>query len=212
MARAKTTLRPLQERIKSCTTFVERARQRVARAEAVIARAMEQKEIHVKEVSDGESRLQTLMSEEAPVPVPVPPDVQELQRPIDELRRERDLWRAAQTKIHREPQGTWCADGPPSVKEIPPMPTDHQDLQGWVSDRNCDLRNALEFSDHATIAKVGSLLSQGTAQLASGSWDVPMDGSTRSALMASLIEESDAKRRAVQGTSNALPSMVENQV
>ena len=48
------------------------------------------------------------------------------------------------------------------------MPTDHQDLQGWVSDRNCDLRNALEFSDHATIAKVGSLLSQGTAQLTSG--------------------------------------------
>ena len=130
--RAKTTLPPLQERI-------ERARQRVARAEAVIARAMEQKEIHVKEVSDGESRLQTLIA-------PVLPDVQELQRQIDEL-RERDLWRAAQTKIHREPQGTWCADGPPSVKEIPLMPTDHQDLQGWVSDRNCDLRNALEFSD-----------------------------------------------------------------
>ena len=92
------------------------------------------------------------------------------------------------------------------------MPTDNQDLQGWVSDRNCDLRNVLEFSDHATIAKVGSLLSQGTAQLASGSWDVPTDGSTRSVLMVSLIEEFDAKRRAVQGTSNALSSMVGNQV
>ena len=50
VARAKTTRPPLQERIKSCKTFIERAKQRVARAEAVIARAMEQKEIHVKEV------------------------------------------------------------------------------------------------------------------------------------------------------------------
>ena len=83
IARAKTTVLPLQERIQSCKTFLER----VARAKGVIARAIEQKEICVKEVSEGESRLQTLMSEEVSVPahVPVPPDVQELQRQIDEL-------------------------------------------------------------------------------------------------------------------------------
>ena len=158
VARAKTTVPPLQERIQSCKTFLERARQRVARAESVIARAVEQKEIYVKEVSEGESRLQTLMSEEIsdPAHVSVPPDVQELQRQIDELRRERDLWRATQTQIPREPQGMWCADGPPPVREIPPIPTDHQELQGWVSERNCDLRNALEFSDSATVAKMGS--------------------------------------------------------
>ena len=40
------------------------------------------------------------------------------------------------------------------------MPTDHQELQGWISDHNCDLRNALEFSDSA----VGSLLCHGTAR------------------------------------------------
>ena len=39
--------------------------------------AIEQKEIHVKEVSNDKSRLQTLMSEEV-VPASVPPDVQEL--------------------------------------------------------------------------------------------------------------------------------------
>ena len=180
VARAKTTVLPLQERIQSCKTFLERARQRVARAESVIARAVEQKEIYVKEVSEGESRLQTLMSEEVPVlaHVSVPPDVQELQR-------QRDLWRAAQTQIPREFQGMWCADGPPFVREIPPMPTDHQELHGWINERNCDLRNALEFSDSATIAKMGSLISQGTAQFAVGSRDVVMDGSTRSALMAS---------------------------
>ena len=59
----------------------------MTRAEAVIARAIEQKDIYVKEVSEDESRLQTLIAEEVAVPVhvPVPPDVQELQRQIDEL-------------------------------------------------------------------------------------------------------------------------------
>ena len=51
------------------------------------------------------------------------------------------------------------------------MPIDHQELHGWINERNCDLRNALEFSDNATVAKMGSLISQGTAQLAVGSRD-----------------------------------------
>ena len=71
------------------------------------------------------------------------------------------------------------------VREIPPMPTDHQELQGWISERNCDLRNAVP-----QLRRWG-LISEGTAQLAVGSRDVVMDGSTRSALMA--IEELDAK-------------------
>ena len=69
------------------------------------------------------------------------------------------------------------------------MPTDHQELQGWDQRKqNCDLKNALEFSDSATIAKMASLISRG-------------NNTTRGkvALMASLIEEPDAKRRVVQG-------------
>ena len=127
----------LRERIQSCKTFLERARQRVARAESVIARAIEQKEIYVKDVRRGFS----------PAHVSVPPDEQELQRQIDELRRERDLWRAAQTQIPKSLEG-------------------------------CGAR--------------------GTAQLTVGSRDVLMDGSTRS-VDGSLIEQSDAKRRVVQG-------------
>ena len=171
VARAKTTVPPLQERIQSCKTFLERARRRVARAESVIARAIEQKEIYVKEVSEGESRLQTLMSEEVSVPahVSVPPDVQELQRHIDELRRERDLWRAAQTQIPREPQGMWCADGPPSVREIPPT-------------KSCKVgsANAIAISGtHWSSRTVPQLRRWGissVSSLAVGSRDVPMDG------------------------------------
>ena len=75
---------------------------------------------------------------------------------------------------------------PPSVKEIPPIPVSAQELGGWISERNSDLRNALEFGDTTTVAQIGSLLSQG------------ISGQSRSSMMESLIEESDAKRRLVQ--------------
>ena len=162
--------------------FQESARQRVVRADGVIARAVEQKEIYVKDVSEGESRLQTLMSEEVSVPAHVsPPDVQELQEQIDELRRERDLWRAAQTQIPRELQGMWCAGGPPNR---PPRVA------------RLDQRTQLRSQERIGVLKQcedGLSSVKGTAQLAVGSRDVVMDGSTRSALMASQIEESNAK-------------------
>ena len=40
------------------------------------------------------------------------------------------------------------------------MSTNFQELEGWISERNCDLRNALEFGDSTTVVKVGALLSQ----------------------------------------------------
>ena len=76
------------------------------------------------------------------------------------------------------------------------------------------MRNALEFGDSNTVVKVGALLSQGTAQLASISRDVQMDGLSRSSRIESILEESDAKRRLVQvGASPqlALPSMLGKQ-
>ena len=62
-----------------------------------------------------------------------------------------ELMRASQSRKH---SGQWCADGPPSVKDVPPIPQDCAELEGWISDRNCDLRNALEFGnngDHHTV-------------------------------------------------------------
>ena len=148
----------------------------------------------------------------APVPVPSP-RVAELQKQIDDLVRERELLRASQTRIPREQPGEWCAEGPPCVKEVPPIPLDHAELEGWISERNCNLRSALEFGDAATISQIGNLLSQGITQFARSSKDVVM-GQSRSSLMESMIEESDAKKRLVQVGSvpSALPSMVGNQV
>ena len=209
IARAKSAVPPLQQRIQSCKLCIERAKQRVVRAEAVITRAVEQKAICEGEVAEGEKRLQQLLSEDASSAPPVPacsPQVAKLQRQIDDLTKEREMWKVARK------QGVWCSDGPPSAKEIPPIPVSAQELGGWISERNCDLRNALEFGDTSTVAQIGTLLSQGISQLASVSRD-PADGQSRSSMMESLIEESDAKRRLVQvgaETLRVMPSMLVN--
>ena len=78
-----------------------------------------------------------------------------------------------------------------------------QDIEGWLSNRNCELRNAFNFGDSATVARVGALVAQGSAQLASlvqGMQPV-CDGQARSSVMAALIDQADAKRRCVERTS-----------
>ena len=196
VARAKAKVLLLEEQIVASQNFVERARKRVTRVEAVISRALEQKVVFETEVQEGEARLQQAAS------------VTELQRRIDDLTRERDSLRAATPRVL---PGVWMADGPPVVESIPPIPmSSEQDIEGWLSNRNCELRNALECGDSATVARVGALVVQGSAQLASlvqGMQPVG-DGQARSCLMVALIDQADAKRRCVE----VVPSTLGNQV
>ena len=80
-------------------------------------------------------------------------------RHIDLLVRERDALKPAPGRQvgGGEESGTRMGSGPPCVENIPPMPTsDLQDLERWVCDRNCDLRNAMEFGDSSLISGGGS--------------------------------------------------------
>ena len=188
--------RPIVELIKACKEFIERAKKRLSRT-AVIVRAHEQKKVFETEVQEGEARLKELEAEAAvSVPEPVTPVISDLQRQIDTLVRERDLLKAA-VPITRKP-GVWMADGPPVLEEIPPMPTtDVKEVEGWLSSRNCELRNALEFENRATITRLGALVAQGSACLAGFTPDVSMGGEDQSSLMSALIDKGDAKRRCV---------------
>ena len=204
-ARAKSRVLPVSERLIAYRNFLERARKRVARAEELIAKVTEQKSAFVLEVQEAEERVQQLEAEAAKPTPPSVPTVTELQRRIEELVRERDgsLFRCRE----RGPEMT-----PPSIDAIPPMPSSNlQELQGWLSDRNCELRNALEFGDNTTIAKVGALVGQGTATLSSVAAAGTVDGPSRSILMAAAIDQADAKRRCLAaGSELVLPSMSGN--
>ena len=103
------------------------------------------------------------------------------------------------------------ANEPPDVDRVPPTPAHKQHLHDWLSSRNCELRNALEFGDYSTISKLSSLLAEGSGRLAGFASADAMDTTSRSDLLAALIADGDAKRRCLPG-KGALPSMVGNEV
>ena len=133
--------------------------------------------MHEEEVAEGERRL-ALLQAGATIPGPDPtPQVTQLQQQIDSLVRKRDALRAnaVAATVPQDKPAHWMGNGPPSVENIPPMPTNPQDLEGWLSDRNCELRNAMEFGDVGLVALIGGLVRQGPTQLGLGRHrDVPM--------------------------------------
>ena len=53
-------------------------------------------------------------------------------------------------------------------REHSTMPTNPQDLEGWLSERNCELLNAMEYGDVGLVALIGGLVGQGATQLGLG--------------------------------------------
>ena len=64
---------------------------------------------------------------------------------------------------------------PPDVDGVPPIPCQEQHIYDWLSSRNCELRNALEFGDHRTDSLQGVFSARRTTE--------SMDTSSRSDLM-----------------------------
>ena len=69
------------------------------------------------------------------------------------------------------------------------MPTDPQELEEWLSDRNCDLRNAIEFGNPGLVSQIGCLIGQGAGHVAKVGRGSEVEGQSRSAMMSDLIEE-----------------------
>ena len=65
VAQARASVPPIQERVGSCKLFLERAKNRVQRAQEVTYRACEQKVLYEAEVVEGEERLAKLVAEAA---------------------------------------------------------------------------------------------------------------------------------------------------
>ena len=128
--------------------------------------------------------------ERAAPPAPAcPPQVAELQRQVDDLMKEREMWKVA---VHLSTKSRQCA----RVGRL---------------DKRAELRlEEHSFGDTSTITQIGSWLSKGISLFASVSRDVP---ESRSSVMESLIKESNAKRRLIQvgaETLRVMPSMLVN--
>ena len=120
-ARAKSKVPAVNERVEACKCFIERAKKRIVRTEAVLAKAHEQKLIFESELRDGEARLLQLQAELEAQPELPGPSVVELQRRIDQLVQERDVLQA--NLLKKALPGVWMTDGiPPTLQETPPTP------------------------------------------------------------------------------------------
>ena len=164
--------------------------------------------VYEKEVADGELRLEALQAQGTNPPPVVSSLVSELQDKIDTFVKVRDALKPCPNEVgvHKNAE-KWMGQGPPSLENIPPMPTTNfQDLEGWLSDRNCDLRNAMEFGDSNLMAKIGLLVGQGATQLSHLGQDVSMQDHSKSSMMSSLIDAADAKRRCVAAGSACSPT------
>ena len=147
----QTTVLPIKNKIKACIAYLECARKRMARVDAVIARVLEQKLIFDGEVA-GEKRLQELQLEEVQGPVLAPkPKVAELRQQIDDLVREKELLRVFWSRIPKGQLGQWCANVPLCVKEVPSIPQDYTDLEGW---------NPFKFGNAGTITQIGTVVAR----------------------------------------------------
>ena len=142
-------------------------------SDQVIARALEQKPNHQAEVAPARD-FPNWKRKTTSIPV-LPCQRSELQKQVDQLVQKRDalrvgqIWRGGSGEV----DGQWSS----------PMPfSNRHDLQGWMSERNCDLRNAMEFGDSVLISKVGALVGQGAAQVETLFRHVPKNGVSKSSI------------------------------
>ena len=59
----------------------------------------------------------------------------DLERRIQALLRECDALRVAATPVLHQKKPIWCSEGCPSLDNIPPVPDDVQDVEGWLSSK-----------------------------------------------------------------------------
>ena len=193
---------PVDKRIESCKGFLERARKRAGRSGGSHCEGYDRE----GRVSAGNCRKRTPFGAVGSTSckcIPTPVDAPDRCLSGKSCRRGSTFCRrsgmhllAAPTPVL--PRPVWMGDGPPSLDNIPPLPSANvQDVEHWLNCRNCEMRNALEYGDPGIVARCGSLVAQGAAMLANLSQDVPMVA--RSTLMSALINEGDTKRRCVEG-------------
>ena len=100
-AKAKLNV-PISVQIESTTQYLERARKRLAQAEAEVARVTAQKDQCVADVEAAERRLERLQDSAPSAMQQEPAELVQLQSRIDELIRERDSLRVSGIQGHVE--------------------------------------------------------------------------------------------------------------
>ena len=165
-ARAKSKVIPVNERIEACKSFIER------KDGSRDCQSPRTESNFRDRIAGWRSTVGTVaIFVRGAAGSPVGPSVVELQRRIDQLVQENDEW----------------TDGvPPNLQESlshSGRPTGFGSIVAVIA--NCGV-----LGDAATMARVGGLVAQGSAKMATFAQDVPTHGQGKSSMMAALIDHS----------------------
>ena len=151
---ARSKVKPVADRVESCKLFIARA-QRRDMCRRVIKRVQDER------CTWRRSRRPRLLSLVAHPPTVVVP------KQIEELVRQRDLLRQGfSTRVPKD--GLGVRRQHPRFDLGAPHACRSTRFGALMSNRNCEMRNVLEFGDASSIAQIGTLLSQG----AESRWEV----------------------------------------
>ena len=164
----RASIRPVEERVESCKLFLERARKRVERAQAFVDRGSGTESSVRGRGGRGRSEVRETLGRGGHCRCSY-----SCLSAGDRTSGTDQCVCVGTRRSACSPSDPWnpqrssrYVDGRPSPvsRTSHPMPTsDMQDLAGWMSQRNCELRNAMEFGDHLLVAKIGSLVGQGAS-------------------------------------------------
>ena len=171
---------PVGHQIKATEEFIGRAKKRLVQHDAAIQAVQESvrkaeslKEEEVKRLSEAEEVLQRLKVQAPVVPTPPPRSVEVLQQMVEQLQIERDAL-AGQVKHQnstRMVEKMHPMQGSEDAAQVvlerfakrralgEDIPTDQQDLEGWMVSKQLELRDALEMGEigaHPVACKGGS--------------------------------------------------------
>ena len=177
---------PVGHQINATEEFIGQAKKRLVQHDAIqaaqefVRKAESLKEEEVKRLSEAEEVLQRLKVQAPVVPTPPPRSVEVLQQMVEQLQIERDALagqvkhqnstRMVQKKMHPM-QGS--EDAAQVVLERfakrralgEDIPTDQQDLEGWMVSKQLELRDALEMGEIDIIKELTQLLAKGALRM-----------------------------------------------
>ena len=192
--------RPVGVLVKECKEFIDRSTKRITKLKAEL-------DAETVLLQESRARLSRLEAQEVATP-PTLVDtgrgaqVVNLQQMVNQLQAERDAL-SQELRRSRAPKDkkSWAGDAPPDLSSIPPVPDDHQAIEEWMTARNQDLRNALEFGTADVISQVSNMLAQEASKLAAQRGALvlqPMEVQSLGSRMVAIIDEADAKRRCLE--------------
>ena len=177
---------PVEHQITATEEFIGRAKKRLVQhdvaiqsAQQALRKAESLKEEEVKRLSEAEEVLQRLKAQTPVVPSPPPRSVEALQQMVEQLQIERDAL-AGQVKHQnsiRMVEKMHPMQGSEDAAQVvlersakrralgEDIPTDQQDLEGWLVSKQLELRDALEMGEIGIIKELTQLLAKGALRL-----------------------------------------------